>query len=139
VPDRGGNCSGREQLAPGHGEINVRAADIDRALLPSRQRMMDLRTMNTTSNKRVLLTVLSVRTSSKGNQYLSGFLSKALVVGFPGEPDKFDNPTWNIYLSEPEVREAPVNATHASHRERQERVSAEIARGGVDADWDQTF
>jgi hypothetical protein len=41
---------------------------------------------------RVLLATLSVRTSAKSNEYLVGWLGKASVVGFPGEPDKFGNP-----------------------------------------------
>jgi hypothetical protein len=54
---------------------------------------------------KVLLATLSVRTSAKGRPYLSGWLGKASVVAFEGEPDKFGNPTWNIYLCEPEPRE----------------------------------
>lgn len=57
------------------------------------------------SGPRVLLTTLSVRTSAKGNQYLAGWLGKASVVAFAGEPDKFGNPTWDLYLCEPEPRE----------------------------------
>jgi hypothetical protein len=57
------------------------------------------------SNGKVLLTTLSVRTSAKGRQYLSGWLGKASVVAFEGEPDKYGNPTWDLYLSEPEPRE----------------------------------
>lgn len=55
---------------------------------------------------RILLTTLSERTSARGNAYLSGFLGKARVVGFAGESDKFGNPTWDIYLTEPEPRPA---------------------------------
>ena len=42
---------------------------------------------------RVLLLTLSRRTSAKGREYLSGYLGKTSVVGFPGEPDKFGNET----------------------------------------------
>ena len=49
----------------------------------------------------VLLTTLSVRTSAKGNAYLAGWLGKASVVAFPGEADKFGNPTWDPFLSQP--------------------------------------
>ena len=52
------------------------------------------------SGPRVHLVTLSVRQSAKGNQYLSGWLGKASVVAFAGEPDKFGNPTWNIFLIE---------------------------------------
>ena len=76
--------------APGH------------ALLPSRLRAKDLRTM---SNPRVHLTTLSVRTSAKGNAYLSGCLGKASVVAFAGEPDKHGNATWDVFLAQPEPRD----------------------------------
>jgi hypothetical protein len=56
------------------------------------------------TNPRVLLATLSVRTSAKGRQYLTGWLGKASVVAFEGEPDKFGNPTWDVFLSEPEPR-----------------------------------
>jgi hypothetical protein len=56
------------------------------------------------SNGRVLLATLSVRTSAKGRPYLSGWLGKASVVAFEGKPDKYGNPTWDLYLSEPEPR-----------------------------------
>lgn len=61
---------------------------------------------------RVHLMTLSVRTSGKGNEYLSGYLGKAKVVGFRGEPDRFGSETWNIYVAEPEPRqeESPTPA-----------------------------
>lgn len=59
------------------------------------------------SGPRVLLMQLSIRTSAKGNTYLSGWLGKAQVVGFPGEADKFGNATWDLYVAEPERRDAP--------------------------------
>ena len=59
--------------------------------------------MNT---NRVLLMSLSVRTSAKGRSYLSGWLGRASVVAFAGEPDKFGNPTWDVFLAEPEPRDA---------------------------------
>lgn len=52
----------------------------------------------------VLLTTLSVRTSAKGNAYLAGWLGKASVVGFAGEPDKYGNPTWDLYVTTPQER-----------------------------------
>jgi hypothetical protein len=64
------------------------------------------------SGPKVLLTTLSIRTSAKGTVYLSGWLGKASVVGFAGEPDKYGNNTWNIYAQEPEARgDAPVGAS----------------------------
>jgi hypothetical protein len=78
------------------------------------------------SGNRVLLTTLSVRTSAKGNQYLAGWLGKASVVAFAGEPDKFGNPTWDVFLCEPEPRLAAQKAPQGP-QERDEapaRVSA---------------
>jgi hypothetical protein len=51
---------------------------------------------------RVLLATLNVRTSGKGNTYLAGWLGKAKVVAFVGEPDRYGNPTWDLYVAEPE-------------------------------------
>src|SRR4051795_5655449 len=53
---------------------------------------------------RVLLLTLSERTSGKGNRYMSGWLGKASVVAFAGEPDKHGNPTWDLFVSTPEPR-----------------------------------
>jgi hypothetical protein len=53
---------------------------------------------------RVLLMQLSERTSAKGNAYLSGWLDKASVVAFRGEDDKHGNPTWDVFVSEPQPR-----------------------------------
>jgi hypothetical protein len=46
------------------------------------------------TSPRVLLAVLSQRTSAKGRPYLSGWLGKARVVAFAGEPDARGDPTW---------------------------------------------
>ena len=48
---------------------------------------------------RVLLLTLSERTSGQGNRYLSGWLGKASVVAFAGEPDKHGNPTWDVFVA----------------------------------------
>ena len=54
---------------------------------------------------RVLLTVLSVRKSERtGKSYLSGWLGKSRLIGFQGEPDKFGNPTFELYLQAVEER-----------------------------------
>src|SRR4051794_31574031 len=47
---------------------------------------------------------LSERTSAKGNAYLSGWLGKASVVAFRGEDDRHGNPTWDLFVSEPQPR-----------------------------------
>ena len=62
------------------------------------------------SASRVLLTALSVRRSGKGREYLSGWLGKASVVAFAGEPDKFGNPTWDVFVCQPEQRQSPAAA-----------------------------
>ena len=56
---------------------------------------------------RVLLTVLFQRTSARGRPHLSGWLGKARVVAFAGEPDARGDPTWEIYLAEPKPWEGP--------------------------------
>jgi hypothetical protein len=103
------------------------------ALLPSKTRLRDVRTL-AMSRPKVLLTKLSIRTSAKGNTYLSGRLGQANIVGFKAtEPDKFGNECWDIFASEPEPREGTSVPAGNTYRQRQERVSAEVARG-VDLD-----
>jgi hypothetical protein len=58
------------------------------------------------TSPRVLLTTLSVRTSARGRPYLSGWLGKASVVAFEGQPDKHGHPSWDVFLAEPEPRDA---------------------------------
>src|SRR5215217_2378976 len=57
-----------------------------------------------TPNSRVLLLTLSQRVSAKGNLYWSGWLGRASVVGFPGEPDRFGNATVDLFVSEPQPK-----------------------------------
>jgi hypothetical protein len=58
---------------------------------------------------RVLLTVLFQRTSARGRPHLSGWLGKARVVAFAGEPDARGDPTWEVYVvAEPEPRDGPL-------------------------------
>ena len=47
---------------------------------------------------KVLLCTLWQRTSERGNEYLTGFLGKARIIGFRGEPTADGTPTWDIYL-----------------------------------------
>jgi len=56
------------------------------------------------NQQRILLTILAERTSAKGNPYLAGWLGKARLVAFRGEPDQHGNPTWQVYAAEPEPR-----------------------------------
>lgn len=95
--------------APGH------------ALLRSRDRMKDMRAM---ARARVLLTTLSIRTTAKGRPYLSGWLGRSRVVALAGEPDRFGNATWNIFLTEP--RHGPPAA-------RQGAPDADATRAGTAA------
>ena len=53
---------------------------------------------------RVLLVQLAVRTSAQGRSYPTGWLGRAKLVAFAGEPDKFGNATWDVYASEPDPR-----------------------------------
>jgi hypothetical protein len=57
------------------------------------------------SEAKVLLLQLSERTSARGNRYYRGWLGRAAVVGFPGEPDEAGNQTIDIYVSTPQPRE----------------------------------
>jgi hypothetical protein len=49
-------------------------------------------------NSKVLVMTLWQRTSERGNEYLSGFLGKARVIGFRGEPTADGTPTWDLYV-----------------------------------------
>ena len=54
---------------------------------------------NGRGDEKVLLTVLWERTSAKGTPYLSGFLGKATLIGFRGDPLDDGTPTWKLYVS----------------------------------------
>lgn len=75
----------------------------------------------------VLLATLSVRTSARGNTYLSGWLGKAQVVGFAGEPDKFSNPTWKLYVAKPEQRDGQTNDRAGHNRSAGSQASDEVS------------
>ena len=60
--------------------------------------------MSGPSGGKVLLLSLSERTSGKGRRYMSGWLGRASVVAFPGEADKYGNPTWELYVATPQPR-----------------------------------
>ena len=47
---------------------------------------------------KVLLCTLWQRTSARGNEYLSGFVGKARIIAFRGEPTADGTLTWNVYL-----------------------------------------
>lgn len=46
----------------------------------------------------VLLTTLKLRTSVKGNEYLSGYLGKARVVGFKDREAPDGETHWNLFV-----------------------------------------
>jgi hypothetical protein len=54
--------------------------------------------MSAAPSPKILLATLWERTSEKGNRYLSGFLGKARVIGFRGEPTADGTPTWDLYV-----------------------------------------
>ena len=60
--------------------------------------------MNGQREPRVLLMQLSERTSGKGRRCMSGWLGKASVVAFAGEPDKYGNPTWELFVATSQSR-----------------------------------
>src|SRR3954447_11574401 len=70
---------------------------------------------------RVLFMQLSQRTSAKGNAYLAGWLGKASVVAFAGEPDKHGNPTWELFVSTPEPRAEQQQSKTEARQERPEQ------------------
>jgi hypothetical protein len=53
---------------------------------------------------KVLLMTLWERTSARGTRYLSGFLGKAKLIGFKGEPTADGTPTWNLFVQEQEPK-----------------------------------
>ncbi len=72
--------------------------------------------MKPLGSARVLLVSLSERTSAKGRKYMSGWLGKASVVAFPGEPDKFGNETWDLFVSPAPPRQQPSTAGGPAQR-----------------------
>ena len=51
------------------------------------------------SDHKVLIATLWQRTSERGNEYLSGYLGKARIVAFRGEPTAEGIQTWDLYLT----------------------------------------
>jgi hypothetical protein len=66
---------------------------------------------------KVLIATLWQRTSERGNEYLSGFLGKARVIGFRGEPTAGGIPTWDLYLQPGKEQEECAEArSHQPHQ-----------------------
>jgi hypothetical protein len=92
-----------------------RALDRDHGRAP---RPGELETRHMNSEARVLLATLSVRTSAKGRKYLSGFLGRTKLLGFPGEPDKFGHETFDLFIAEAPPKPALASTASAVPRPR---------------------
>jgi hypothetical protein len=62
------------------------------ALLASRARMKDLRTMNGPPQAKMLLATLTEHTSARGNAYLRGWAGASNLAGFRGGDDDEGRP-----------------------------------------------
>jgi hypothetical protein len=71
-------------------------------------------------DRKVLLATLWQRTSERGTEYLSGFLGKARIVAFRGEPTADGIPTWDVYLTPGREQEA---GALRQHRPRQQTTT----------------
>ena len=107
------------------------------ALLPSRLRARDARSMNGPPQARVLLAVLSECTSTRGTMYMRGWAGASNLVAFRGEPDEQGRPTWQLYLVERQPRDGsptprrPVverEATSADHSSSHANAARRAAR-----------
>jgi hypothetical protein len=83
---------------------------------------------------KVHLMDLRLRTSAAGNQYLSGWLGKAAVVGFRDR--EADGEVWNIFVSTPAPRqsggqaERPADQSPFMPRQRKPRGSSRPMQPG---------
>src|SRR5215469_13945931 len=74
---------------------------------------------------KVLVASLWRRTSGKGNEHLSGFLGKARIIGFHGEPTADGTPTWDIYVTPGKEQEERGSG------QRESRSPTSLSRTGV--------
>jgi hypothetical protein len=79
--------------------------------------------------KKILIATLWQRTSASGREYLSGFLGKARVVGFRGDPTPDGTPTWDIYLTPGKEQEERGSSPQRSGGEPRTHTSS--TRTGV--------
>jgi hypothetical protein len=80
---------------------------------------------------KILLCNLWQRTSANGNEYLSGFIGKARIIGFRGEPTADGTPTWDIYIAPgKEQTEARAAAPRRSPRPSRPRPAYEAPASG---------
>jgi hypothetical protein len=78
------------------------------------------------SDEKVLIATLWQRTSGKGNEYLSGFLGKARIIGFRGDPTAGGTPTWNLYVQRGKKQEE-----RGGSEQRESRSPTSSSRTGV--------
>jgi hypothetical protein len=69
------------------------------------------------SEPKILLCSLWQRTSERGNEYLTGFLGKARVIGFRGEPTADGTPTWNLYVQPGREQDEAMGARPVANRQ----------------------
>lgn len=90
------------------------------ALLPSRHRLKDIRTMNAPRKPRVLLLEVEVRTSGRtGRPWYAAWLGKARLVGFEAEEaNERGHRVIRFYAEEPESHDgSPVPRRPVVERE----------------------
>jgi hypothetical protein len=78
------------------------------------------------SDQKVLIATLWQRTSGKGNEYLSGYLGKARIIGFRGDPTADGTPTWDLYVQPGKEQEERGGSGH-----REARSPTSSSRTGV--------
>src|SRR4051812_18836044 len=74
------------------------------ALVASRNRHKDQRSMSGPQQPRVLFATLAECTSGRGNAYLRGWAGASNLVGFRDD-DEQGRPTWSTYLVERQLRD----------------------------------
>lgn len=79
------------------------------------------------SGDKVHLLDLRLRTSAAGNQYMSGWLGKAAVVGFLDREQEGE--VWNIFVSTPTK---PGEGQAAAKRRRQSNGHLSMQPGDLD-------
>ena len=77
--------------------------------------------------KKVLLATLWQRTSGRGNEYLTGFLGKARIIGFKGEPTADGTLTWDLYVQPGKEQEE-----RGGSGQREPRSPTSSSRTGVE-------
>jgi hypothetical protein len=99
------------------------------ALVSSRRRSTDLRSINDQRQARVMLAQPTECVSATGTRCLRGQAGASNLVAFRDADDEPGRPVWALYLCE----RAPKPGTIPDARRRdQERVSAKLASGGAD-------